>query len=78
MIALLNAVVGALLGALVDNGLGTWTQLLTHVGQSRQPASNRSARSLRASGIVGGFHARLREQVQQSKLTSIQLEVVNW
>ena len=36
MIALINAVVGALLGALVDNGLGAWTQLLTHVGQSRQ------------------------------------------
>ena len=99
MIALLNAVVGALLGALVDDGLGTWTQLLTHIGQSRQrgvqpistqPASVGKSRAAvlrrRSGGVlssasddeVGGFHARLREQVQQSKLTSSQLEVVNW
>jgi hypothetical protein len=36
VVALLNFVIGALLGALVDNGLGARTRLLTHVGQSRQ------------------------------------------
>jgi hypothetical protein len=36
MVALLNAVVGALLRTLVDNCLGTGTPLLAHVGQSRQ------------------------------------------
>jgi hypothetical protein len=36
-------VVGALLGALVDNRLGAGTPLLTHVGQSRQ----RSAQPIR-------------------------------
>jgi membrane protein YqaA with SNARE-associated domain len=42
MIALLNAVVGALLGALVDNRLGAWAQLLTHDCQSRQPGQRQS------------------------------------
>ena len=36
MIALLNAIVGTLLSALVDDGLGARTRLLTHVCQSRQ------------------------------------------
>jgi hypothetical protein len=36
VIALLNAVVGAFLGTLVDNCLGAGGWLLTHVGQSRQ------------------------------------------
>jgi hypothetical protein len=36
MIALLNAVVGAFPGTLIDNRFGTGTWLLTHVGQSRQ------------------------------------------
>ena len=41
MIALLNAVVGPLLSALVDNRLGAGTRLLTHVGQSRQLTTRR-------------------------------------
>jgi hypothetical protein len=36
MIALLNAILSLLLGALIDDGLGAGTWLLTHVGQSRQ------------------------------------------
>jgi hypothetical protein len=35
VIALLNAVVGSLLGTLIDNRLGTGTQFLTHVRQFR-------------------------------------------
>jgi hypothetical protein len=42
VIALINAVVGTLLSALVDDGFGTWTRLLTHVGQSRQRRSSAS------------------------------------
>ena len=40
MIALLNAVVRAFLGTLIDNRFGTGTWLLTHVGQSRQSHPN--------------------------------------
>ena len=36
MIALLNAILSLLLGALINDGLGAGTWLLTHVGQSRQ------------------------------------------
>jgi hypothetical protein len=36
MIALINAIVGAFLGTLIDNRFGTGSWLLTHVGQSRQ------------------------------------------
>ena len=50
VVALLNLVIGALLGALVDNGLGAWTQLLTRVGQSRQ---RRAAQSRTQPGSVG-------------------------
>jgi len=42
VIAFFNAIVGPLLGTLVDDRLGTRTRLLTHVRQSRQltqPAS---------------------------------------
>jgi hypothetical protein len=41
VIAFLNAVVGALLGALVDNGFRAGTWLLTHIGQSRQRSASR-------------------------------------
>ena len=40
VVALLDFVIGAFLGAFVDNGLGTRTRLLTHVGQSRQRGAN--------------------------------------
>ena len=46
VVALLNLVIGALLGALVDNGLGARTRLLTHVGQSRQRGASQSSYSL--------------------------------
>jgi len=44
VIALLNAIVGPLLRTLVDDRFGTRTQLLTHVGQSRQSSRPRAVR----------------------------------
>jgi hypothetical protein len=90
MIALLNAVVGALLGALVDNRLGAWAQLLTHGCQSRQPGAQTSHATW-GIGAVHGMHAMhslgiprsvgcMRSAVSHCpiELTSSQLEVVNW
>jgi hypothetical protein len=52
VVALVNAVVRALLGALVDNGSRAGTWLLTHVGQSRQRSDRRARPSLGALEIA--------------------------
>ena len=73
VVALPNAVVGALLGALVDNGLGAWAQLLTHVGQSRQ----RGAQEIRTqpAGVGKSRAAALRRRERRRSFLSSDDEV---
>ena len=65
MVALLDAVVRALLGALVDNGFRAGPWLLTHVGQSRQRSQSAA-------------HNRQAAISRRIKLTASLLEVMDW